>query len=101
MANDLHGDAIDGVQGLPCHDLFGLAVGQLVHASASGAYTLVGMAASVAATTHAPLMAAVFVFEVSGDYALVLPLLVATGISSVVSRRLSPDSIYEAEAKRG
>lgn len=28
MANDLHGDAIDGVQGLPCHDLFGLAVGQ-------------------------------------------------------------------------
>ncbi|MGZ5968511.1 MAG: chloride channel protein, partial [Polyangiales bacterium] len=47
-----------------------------------GAYALVGMAAVVAATTHAPVMAAVLVFELSGDYAIVLPLLIATSLST-------------------
>ena len=78
----------------------GFAWGHVLHASAGGGYALVGMAALVAATTHAPLMASVFVFEVSGDYALVLPLIVATSLASALSRRLSPDSIYAAEAKR-
>ena len=65
-----------------------------------GAYALVGMAAVSAATTHAPLMAAVMVFELSGDYAIVLPLLVATALATAVSRRLRRDSIYAAELRR-
>ncbi|MBL8111842.1 MAG: chloride channel protein [Acidobacteria bacterium] len=64
------------------------------------AYALVGMAAFCGATTHAPLMAAVLVFELSGDYAIVLPLLLATGVSTLVSRHLREDSIYEAELRR-
>jgi CIC family chloride channel protein len=47
-----------------------------------GSYALVGMAAVTAATTHAPMMAAVLVFELSGDYAIVLPLLLATTLAT-------------------
>jgi CIC family chloride channel protein len=72
------------------------------HVAPLGAYALVGMAAVVAATTHAPLMAAVLVFELSGDYAIVLPLLIATSLGTGVARILDPRSIYTAElARRG
>lgn len=65
-----------------------------------GSYALVGMAAVIAATTHAPLMASVLVFELSGDYAIVLPLVLATGIATLLSRRMRKDSIYGAELSR-
>jgi len=64
---------------------------------AAGGYALVGMAAVVAATTHAPLMAAVLVFELSGDYAIALPLLVATSAATAVARWCEPTSIYMQE----
>lgn len=63
-------------------------------------YALVGMAAATAATTHAPLLAAVMVFELSGDYAVVLPLLTATAVATMVSRRLRSESVYAAELRR-
>ncbi|MDF3064824.1 MAG: Chloride channel protein [Polyangiaceae bacterium] len=63
----------------------------------AGGYALVGMAAATAATTHAPLMAAVMVFELSGDYAIALPLLLATATSTLISRHLRRESIYAAE----
>jgi len=65
-----------------------------------GAYALVGMAAMTAATTHAPMMAAVLVFELSGDYAVVVPLLLATAVATLLSRTLRADSIYSAELRR-
>lgn len=65
-----------------------------------GRYALVGMAATTAASIHAPLTAAVMIFELSGDYPIVLPLLVATVVSTVVSRRLGSESVYEAELRR-
>jgi CIC family chloride channel protein len=65
-----------------------------------GGYALVGMAAVVAATTHAPLTAAVLVFEVSGDYAIVLPLLVAVSASTAVARTLRRSSLYMEEVER-
>ncbi|MEI9935912.1 MAG: chloride channel protein [Pseudomonadota bacterium] len=67
---------------------------------AVAAYALVGMAAMIAATTHAPLMATVLVFELSGDYAIVLPLLTACAISTVLSRRVHRESIYTEELRR-
>ena len=67
---------------------------------AAGGYALVGMAAATAACTHAPLMAAVLVFELSGDYAIALPLVLATAIATLVARRLHRDSIYSAELKQ-
>lgn len=72
---------------------FGSAVGP------AGGYAIVGMAAATAATTHAPLMAAVMVFELSGDYAIVLPLALATALATAVSRALRKDSIYTAELR--
>ena len=64
-----------------------------------GGYVLVGMAAATAATTHAPILAAVMVFELTGDYAIVLPLLLATAIATLISRQMREDSIYMAELK--
>ena len=65
-----------------------------------GGYALVGMAAATAATTHAPLMAAVMVFELTGDYAIALPLLLATSLATLASRALRRDSIYTAELRQ-
>ncbi|HVY32105.1 MAG TPA: chloride channel protein [Polyangiaceae bacterium] len=65
----------------------------------AGGYALVGMAAATAATTHAPMMAAVMVFELSGDYAIALPLVLATALATFVSQRLRRDSIYTAELR--
>ncbi len=64
------------------------------------AYALVGMAAMIAATTHAPVMATVLVFELSGDYAIALPLLTATAIATLLSRRIHRESIYTEELRR-
>lgn len=70
------------------------------HGVTVGGYALVGMAAVSAATTHAPLMAAVLVFELSGDYAVVLPLMLATTMAAALSRRLRPRSVYTQELER-
>ena len=80
--------------------LFGALLVRVGLADAPGGYALVGMAAAIAATTHAPLMAAVLAFELSGDYAIVLPLVVATAAATLVSRRLGPDSVYTSELRR-
>jgi CIC family chloride channel protein len=44
-------------------------------------------------------MAAVLVFELSNDYAIALPLLLATAIATFLSRFLRADSIYSAELR--
>jgi CIC family chloride channel protein len=80
--------------------MLGQAADAISGTHASGGYVLVGMAALVAATTHAPLMATVLGFELSGDYGVVLPLLLGTAIATVVSRRASRESIYTAELIR-
>lgn len=75
-------------------------LGTVVPIGSQGSYALVGMAAVVAATTHAPLMATVLVFELSGDYAIVLPLLLSTAIASRAARFFHTDSVYTAELRR-
>jgi CIC family chloride channel protein len=70
-----------------------------IHVGSEGGYALVGMAAAIAATTHASLMAAVMVFELSGDYAVALPLLLATAVATFLSRHLRRESIYSAELR--
>ena len=73
------------------HAVLGDAIGS------PSTYALVGLAAAMAATTHAPLTGAVLACELSGDYALMLPLLVATAIAAAWARRLYVDSVYTAE----
>jgi CIC family chloride channel protein len=65
-----------------------------------GSYALVGMAATAAATIHAPLTAAVMVFELTGDYPIVLPLLLSTVMATWLSRTLGGESVYDAELRR-
>lgn len=63
-------------------------------AAAAPMYALVGMAVLLAATTHAPVMAALMVFEMSGQYALLPLLLPACVLATLVSRRLQQRSVY-------
>lgn len=79
--------------------LIGACVGAAI-SDGDGGYALVGLAAALAATTHAPLMATVLGFELSGDYAIVLPLLLATAVATLLARALERDSIYTAELRR-
>lgn len=71
-----------------------------VFAASPGSYALVGMAATTAASIHAPLTAAVMIFELSGDYPVVLPLLMATIVATAVSRRIGSESVYDVELRR-
>ncbi|MEE9129740.1 MAG: chloride channel protein [Phycisphaerales bacterium] len=65
-------------------------------------YALVGMAAVVAATTHAPLTAILIVYEITGSYQIILPLMLAAVISTIVSQLISRQSIYTLKlARRG
>src|SRR5262249_3974740 len=80
--------------------LYAFALATVFGVSGPGAYALVGLAAALAATTHAPMMAALLACELSGDYALVLPLLVACAISAGLARKLYIDSVYTAELTR-
>ena len=61
---------------------------------APGALALVGMAGLVAGATHAPLTAIMMVFEMSGDYGLILPVMLTSVLAYVVARRLHPENIY-------
>jgi chloride channel protein, CIC family len=64
-----------------------------------GAFALVGMAAVFAATARAPLTAILIVFELTGSYALVLPLMVAVGIATFVAELRSAESIYHHQLR--
>jgi len=61
---------------------------------APGALALVGMAGLVSGATHAPLTAIMMVFEMSGDYGLILPVMLTSVLAYVVARRLHPEDIY-------
>ena len=83
---------------------FGMVVNGLfptVTASA-GAYSIVGMGAVVAATTHGPLSAILILFEMTGDYKIILPLMFSCIVGATASGQLLRDSIYTLKlARRG
>jgi CIC family chloride channel protein len=82
--------------GVALGSLLGLGLGELGLATSlpNGVFALVGMGALLAATTHSPLLAMILVFELSLDYSLMPALMLACVVSSLVSRRLHPGSIY-------
>ena len=70
--------------------------------ASSGAYSIVGMGAVVSGTTHGPLSAILILFEMTGDYKIILPLMIACIISALASGQLLSDSIYTLKlARRG
>jgi len=59
-----------------------------------GAYALVGMGAVVAGTTHAPITAILIIFEMTNDYKIILPLMIAVIIATLISTKFQKESIY-------
>lgn len=59
-----------------------------------GPYALVGMAAVFAGVTRAPMSSIVMIFEISGSYELILPLLLAAVIATLGADLLHPESFY-------
>jgi CIC family chloride channel protein len=69
------------------------------HTGTAAAYALIGMGAFLGATTHAPLMAVVMVFELTLNPDAIAPLLIATVAAQTVARSVSSDSIYSASLR--
>jgi CIC family chloride channel protein len=65
-----------------------------------GAYSIVGMGAVVSATTHGPLTAILILFEMTGDYKIILPLMITCIISTLVGRHIFRESIYTLKLTR-
>ncbi|WP_257453384.1 chloride channel protein [Archangium lipolyticum] len=74
--------------------LAGGAFGEVLHAAMpgitapSGAYAMVGMGGAVAALTRGPLTGLMMVYELSGNYAIILPLMVTCTIASALCHTL-------------
>ncbi len=66
------------------------------------AFAMVGMAAVLAGAVHTPLTAIILLFEMTNDYRIILPVMLAVVVSLVISRRLMHDSVYTlALARKG
>lgn len=84
----------------------GAAFGQVAHSlvpglvTQPGAYALIGMGAVFAGAARAPITAVVILFELTGEYSIILPLMLAVVIATSVSTALSKDSIYTLKLRR-
>ncbi|MCQ6282136.1 chloride channel protein [Bacillus sp. EB600] len=67
-----------------------------------GVFAAVGMSTVFAGSAHAPITAMIMLFEMTGNYQLILPLMLASVIATTVSTKLNRESIYTMKlAKRG
>lgn len=82
------GSVLGSAYGSWCHAAFP------AHTASPGAYALVGMGAMLAGTTQAPLTAILMIFELTGEYTIILPLMVACTAAVIVCRLLRYESIY-------
>ena len=83
----------------------GGAAGQLVaHLTTAGpppgALALIGMASVLAGTTHAAVSSVLIIFELTGDYGVILPLMLSAAVAAATSRAIEPDSLYTAPLRR-
>jgi len=63
-----------------------------------GAYALVGMGAVFAGVVRAPMTSVLMIFEMTQDYAVIVPLMIANMVSLFVASRLQHEPVYEALA---
>jgi CIC family chloride channel protein len=81
--------------------MLGAAVGGLQHvlfpslAASPGTYALVGMGVLFAGFLRAPMTSVFMVLEVSGNYSIIVPVIVANTFAYVVSRGLQPTAIFD------
>jgi len=83
------------------------------YAASPGAYALVGMGTAFAGVIRAPMTSVVMIFEITRDYAVIVPLMISNLVSFFISARFQKQPIYEvlahqdgihlptAEAQRG
>jgi len=86
--------------------MLGAALGGTAHGlfpgatTSPGAYALVGMGAVFAGVSHAPITAVLTIFELTGDYRMILPLMLSCGLATVAARHLMRTSIYNLKLLR-
>jgi CIC family chloride channel protein len=86
--------------------MLGSAYGQVAHrllphlATAPGAYGLVGMGAVFAAAARAPITAVIIIFELTGDYRIILPLMFAIVLATALANAITRDTIYTLKLRR-
>jgi len=68
------------------------------YTASAGAYALVGMGAVFAGIVRAPMTSVVMIFEMTQDYAVIVPLMIANLVSLFLASRLQHQPIYEALA---
>src|ERR1700719_4480350 len=84
--------------------MLGGSVGTLAHhlwpayTATPGAYALVGMGAVFAGIVRAPMTSVLMIFEMTQDYAVIVPLMIANLVSLFIASRLQHEPIYEALA---
>jgi CIC family chloride channel protein len=84
--------------------MLGGAVGTVAHhmlpayTAAPGAYALVGMGAVFAGIVRAPMTSVLMIFEMTQDYAVIVPLMISNLVSLFISSRLQEQPIYEGLA---
>mgnify|MGYP006281107689 CR=1 FL=1 len=90
------GGLLGGAFGTGLHHFFPEAT------ASPGAYALVGMAAVLAGTTHAPIMAIMMIFEQTDSYQIILPLMLVSIISHATARRIKRESLFvDALSRQG
>ncbi len=84
--------------------MMGAATGGIAHkllpdvTANPGAYALVGMGTAFAGIVRTPLTSVIMIFEMTRDYAIIVPLMISNLISFMISKHFQPDPIYEALA---
>jgi CIC family chloride channel protein len=86
------GAMVGGAVGTVAHHFFP------VYTATPGAYALVGMGAVFAGVVRAPMTSVLMIFEMTQDYAVIVPLMIANLVSLFVASRLQHEPIYEALA---
>src|SRR6266478_1977033 len=86
------GAMLGGAVGTGAHHLFP------AYTATPGAYALVGMGAVFAGIVRAPMTSVLMIFEMTQDYAVIVPLMIANLVSLFISSRLQRQPIYEALA---
>ncbi|WP_354531536.1 chloride channel protein [Nakamurella sp. UYEF19] len=86
--------------------MLGSAYGQLAHelmpgvAGQVGTYGLIGMGAVFAGAARAPITAVIIMFELTGEYTIILPLMAAIVLATGISHLLTGDTIYTLKLRR-
>ncbi|MBB5347630.1 chloride channel protein [Desulfoprunum benzoelyticum] len=86
--------------------VLGGAFGSITHrlmpdlTAGSGAYATVGIGAFLAAATHAPMTAIFLLFEMTGNYQIIIPIMITSIIGTVVARKFCEDSIDTVDFSR-